>query len=61
MKKSDIVKELEEGRGVLAKHGTWGLYLLRPDGTVGHCYAGRVNPKTAEELVAKNPSWGARK
>ena len=59
MDKSGIEKDLKRGKGVLAKHITWGMYLLLDDGSIGHCYAGRINPKTAESLILANEEYGA--
>lgn len=61
MKKADIVKDLESKKGILSLRGTWGLYTIKEDGSVGHCYAGRISPKTAMALVEKNPSWAVKK
>lgn len=61
MKKKQIVEDLKSGKGVLAKHGSWGLYCIKEDGSVGHCYAGRINPKTAELLIKENPAWEAKR
>lgn len=58
MRKSEIVKDLQNKKGILALHGTWGLYQIKEDGSIGHCYEGRINPKTAESLIKENPSWG---
>lgn len=60
MKKADIVKDLESKKGILYFHGTWGLYLIREDGSIGHCYAGRINPKTAESLRNENTEWAVK-
>lgn len=57
MKKADIRKDLESKKGILSYHGTWGMYLIREDGSIGHCYAGRINPKTAKALINENPNW----
>jgi len=58
MNKSEIERDLKNGKGVLAKHITWGMYFLHEDGSIGHCYAGRINPKTAEDFILVNEKYG---
>lgn len=59
MKANELKKELMKKRGILVKHaGVWGLYFLLPDGSIGHQYAGKINPRTAEKLIKENNKWG---